>query len=162
VSHPSEKSKNDHEILDLLNDFVDFIELDSTPENSSEEKLTIFLDRLTIAYHNSEFDFDGKEYPDPPAKNYRLLREKVELRFPDLGFYNVAADIISELPKSETTLCDAIDDIVDIGLDMKEIIWRWSNTSKLDALWHFRFGYPAHWGHHLRSIQLYLFSRIAG
>jgi hypothetical protein len=49
-----------------------------------------------------------------------------------------------------------IDDILDIARDLTEIIWRYENTSKDDVLWHFEFLFRAHWGRHLRSLQVYL------
>lgn len=48
------------------------------------------------------------------------------------------------------------DDISDIVLDLKEVLWYFENTSKDNALWYFENSYKSHWGRHLRELQLYL------
>ena len=56
------------------------------------------------------------------------------------------------------TAGDAVDDLTDIAVDLQEVLDR-SGKSTDDAIWHFRFGYQAHWGRHLRWLQLILYER---
>jgi hypothetical protein len=43
--------------------------------------------------------------------------------------------------------------LTDISIDLKEVQWKWENTSIDDAPWCFENGYITHWGWHLRSLQ---------
>jgi hypothetical protein len=49
-----------------------------------------------------------------------------------------------------------MNDIVDILLDLKGVLWRFQNTSADDALWELTRSFKSHWGRHLRELQLYL------
>jgi hypothetical protein len=55
-------------------------------------------------------------------------------------------------------VADAIDDLADVARDLEEVQRRWKDCPE-DALWHFAFLYRAHWGGHLRSLQVYLHDR---
>jgi len=147
------------QIYATAKDFVSFIESGAASSVDSIPRLVMLVDHLAFAYHFTDYPFDDVDYGEPPEKRYQQLRKHVEGSFPDLGFYNLPLKIDSDIPDSEVVLGDAIDDIVDIANDLKEFVWRWENTSQLDALWHFRFGFTAHWGTHLRSLQLYLHTR---
>ena len=56
---------------------------------------------------------------------------------------------------------DAVDDIADIAMDLDDVLCRWTESPD-DALWHFVHGFNAHWGEHLRALQLYLYVRREG
>jgi hypothetical protein len=51
---------------------------------------------------------------------------------------------------------DGIDDIADILLDHKDVLWRLKNTSIDDGLRDLKKSFESHWGSHLRELQLYL------
>ena len=55
---------------------------------------------------------------------------------------------------------DAIDDILDITNDLKEILWRFDRFGADDAHWYFRMLYQIHWGEHLRGLAGYLYWRL--
>lgn len=74
----------------------------------------------------------------------------------------MAGSVTKELGESKVLLGDGIDDIVDILLDLKGVLWRFSNTSVDDALWHLNQDYQYHWGLHLRNLQLYLHMLASG
>ena len=52
--------------------------------------------------------------------------------------------------------------LADITRDFEQVLWRFEHTSVDDALWHLDLGYRTHWGYHMRSLQLFLFRRVAG
>ena len=55
----------------------------------------------------------------------------------------------------EVTAGDALDDLADIAVDLQEVLDR-AKVSIDEAVWEFRFGFAAHWGTHLRWLQVYL------
>jgi hypothetical protein len=138
-----------------INTFLDLVlQRDSKLENLSE--LISALDKLAISTHQIEFEFDDTDYLDNSNFEYSEIRKKVENRFPDLGLYNIALDVCDRVGDTQIGTADAIDDITDITLDLLTIRWRFENTSKNDALWHYELLFRTHWGRHLRNLQLYL------
>jgi hypothetical protein len=124
-----------------------------------EAALRLALDRLALASHFAATPFDDEDHADPPGEGYDELRARIAPLFPELGLYNVARDLETNVGATEVLVGDAIDDIVDIARDLSDVARRWETTSVADALWHFRFGFRSHWGQHLRSLQLYLHAR---
>ena len=149
------------EIKDSIEFFLKVVAGSGTDE-APEAKLQLALDRLALAYHFANFRFDEKDYPESPVRTYQAMREVVSATFPNLGYYNVAADISEKIAESLTNVGDAIDDICDIAGELENVLWCWDNTTVDNALWHFRFGYESHWGKHLRDLQLYLYAKEHG
>ncbi len=143
------------DIEETVKEFLDFVlNEDSVVDDLGE--LMAVLDKLAYSVNYVNYEFDETEYPEAPERNYQLIREKVQKRFPDLGFYNIPQDVSEKLEKSEIIVGDAIDDISDIVGDLSEVLWCFENTSKNDALWHYQNSFRSHWGKHLRELQLYL------
>jgi hypothetical protein len=106
--------------------------------------------------------FDDRDWPDPPDVDYSVRRARVSQRFPRLGYYNIASDICGQPGEGNVNVGDAADDLADILGDLSEVVWRWENTSREDAIWHLQLTYRYHWGGHLRSLQLFLYERRNG
>ena len=138
-----------------INNFLELV-LESDSELEELEELISGLDRLATLAHEIKYQFDETDYPDNSNFEYSAIREKVVKRFPNLGFYNTALDVSENIGNSEIATGDAIDDITDITLDLLRVKWRFENTSSDDALWHLELLFRAHWGRHLRELQLYL------
>ena len=149
------------EIKDSIEFFLKVVAGSGT-DDEREANLLLALDRLALSYHFANFKFDEKDYPEPPHRTYQAMREVVSATFPNLGYYNVAADISEKIVESLTNVGDAIDDICDIAGELENVLWCWDNTTVDNALWHFRFGYESHWGKHLRDLQLYLYAKEHG
>jgi len=132
------------------------------PVDEREKKLSFALDRLAIAFHFADYDFDETEYPEAVTTDYSTLRERVAANFPNLGLYNVVLEINEKLGEDVLGTGDAIDDICDIAGHMEEVLWCWENTSIDDALWRFKEPYSWHWGKHLRDLQSCLFEKLCG
>lgn len=143
---------NRDDIRDAIHSFLALVESESEPAGN----LKLALDRLALAYHYSECDFDEANYADTPERDYNEMWRTVAVRFPDYGFYNVAHHISINVGESDLSMGDAIDDIADIALEMYEVSWLWDNGFGEQALWHFKRSYNYHWGEHLRSLQFYL------
>ncbi len=138
-----------------INEFLELVlEHNSKLENLDE--LVFALDRLAVLIQYVDYTYDETDFSNPPDFEYSVIRKKVENRFPNLGYYNVALDIVEKIGFGENGTGDAIDDITDIAIDLLKVQWRFNNTSTEDALWNFEFLFNAHWGQHLRELQLYL------
>lgn len=150
-----------NEIYKTIRGFLSLFETESDVE-SSQEKLTLALDRLALAYNFVEYEFDETNYPDAPRKDYNELRAIASNLFPTYGFYNVVNNLSVNVGLPSEAVGDAIDDIVDIAKDLYEVEWLWENTTEDNALWQFSFGYTSHWGEHLRWLQLYILAEKSG
>lgn len=147
------------EIIAAINDFVEFISERKDDVEVDETSLALALDRLALAYHFSRSAATNVMTSDPPQRDYNETRKIIAARFPNCGYYNLPSEIGQNIAETGIMVGDAIDDITDIALDMQQVKWRLDNTDIDDALWHFSFTYEAHWGDHLRRLQLYLHDR---
>ena len=115
------------------------------------EALAQTLDALAMAYHQTPAVDDHSDYVLAPTGSYDEHRKSISPRFPELGLYaSIAPGPPSDL---QGVVGDAIDDVVDIMLDLEAVLWRSANVSLEDAVWHFRFGYLSHWGQHLMELR---------
>lgn len=138
--------------------YIDLIEIGQANIEENLSVLEITLDKLALASRYIFFDFDEKEYPDSPRADYNHLRQLAVERFPNFGLYNMPEVFIDKIAQTEVVVGDALDDVVDIAIDLYEVVWRWHNTTSQDALWYYQFGYNSHWGEHLRWLQLYIYN----
>jgi multidrug efflux pump subunit AcrA (membrane-fusion protein) len=138
-------------------EFVDLIAVGRGSVEANEQALAVALDQLALAYHRCEKQFDGTPYPDPPQREHGRILALARSRFPNYGYYNTPDEVSTNLASTRIVVADAINDIAEISGDMHKTLWRWENTSEVDALWHFQWGYHFHWGAHLRGLQFYLY-----
>ena len=151
---------NFKEIENTINEFLEIIDNDLFPAN--ENHFIKSLDNLALSTNDLDnIVFDGTEYPDGPDLIYNEIREVVNKKFPNYGYYNIPSKITEEIAEAEIIVGDAIDDISDLYRDLKKIKWKFENTSQMDALWNFQYGYNTHWGWHLRDLQWYVFNLIS-
>ena len=120
-------------------------------------KLIRLLDELACtlpAWHGEPPACDG----DPPKEDASSRRERLGARFPDFGFYWVAAPTAcgGDSGDAEVTLGDAVDDLLDVASDLAAARWYSEHGERGDGercageLFHY------HWGQHLRDLQSYL------
>jgi len=117
------------------------------------------LDRLLASYHDTSETQPANTMLEPPREDWQLVSKEVGDRFPSYGYYPVADP--TSAPDSAAVTGDAIDDILDITLDMREVVWRAENLGIDDAVWYFRLNY-FHWARHARELALYLHARQLG
>ncbi|MGR3721971.1 hypothetical protein [Abyssibius alkaniclasticus] len=122
-------------------------------------ELTEQLDRLLVCYH----DLKGTDtaYPEqgPPERDWRAVYDQAGKRFPDYGLYPTA--IPSDGFSGAMGAGDAIDDITDITLEMREVIWYAENYGAAAADTCFRDSYY-HWGQHARELLVFLHGKEFG
>lgn len=122
----------------------------------TDAELAQALDRLVVAYHDTpDADVSESDLEAPRQDGASLYRE-VENRFPDYGVYALADPL--EPIDQQIGAGDAIDDLADITLDMREVVWLAEHVGLDDAHWSFRLHF-FHWGQHARELSLYLHAR---
>ncbi len=114
------------------------------------------LDELALSYHDTP-EGEPCDSEDEPPPEIRVTHADIATRFPDLGFYGTVFGV--DVP-GEALVGDAIDDILDITNDLKEVLWRFDRFGAEDAHWYFRMLFQIHWGEHLRGLAGYLYWRL--
>jgi hypothetical protein len=125
-------------------------------EAPTDAALSEALDRLLAVYHETPDAPVSDSDLEAPRQDGASLYREVENRFPNYGIYPVAYS--SEPIDQQIGAADAIDDLADLTLDMREVAWLADNVGLNDAHWSFRLTYM-HWGEHARRLGIYLFDR---
>lgn len=129
------------DLSELLEDFFRFLDAPPTDRVDRSHELERHLDLLAWVSHEIPNDFDQAAPDLDFTHDYAGLRTRFTEAFP-------------ELRATEAT--DPLDDLTDLVLDLKKIHQRWVVTSPADARFHFHLLFRAHWGVHLRRLQLFL------
>ena len=127
-------------------------------EIPSDEALLAALDRLVLAYHDTPEAGPDTEL-EAPRSGGPALYKQVAARFVNYGLYPVSDPAASI--EDAAGMGDAINDLMDLTLDMREVVWLADHAGQNDAHWSFRLNYY-HWGRHARELSLYLDSRLFG
>ena len=128
-------------------------------ERPTDEILLRALDLLLAAYHHTPEAAPTDTDLEPPRSGGPQLYREVAARFPNYGHYPVFDPTASF--EEDVMRGDAIDDLADLTLDMREVVWRAEHFGTDDAHWFFRLLY-FHWGLHARHLALYLHARQFG
>lgn len=126
-------------------------------EAPKDSALLAALDRLVAAYHDTPGALPSDTDIEAPREDEGTLYKALSGRFPDYGFYPAADPAAS--PEEAAVLGDAIDDLADLTLDMREVLWLADHQGVDDAHWSFRLHF-FHWGRHARELSLYLHARL--
>ncbi len=144
--------------IDALRVVTKWAEIDASGKNNIPI-LTQQLIEVELMYFSQVDVFDKNDYPKPPTVDLLSIRKNVQLNFPELSYYNVPSDVSRKIAETEIIIGDAVEDLSEIIKDFYEFIWLSENTSIDNAIWHFRFGYKAHWGKHMNDLLFYLFNQ---
>lgn len=150
------------EIKQTIDAFLSLVEKGCGSTEENEARLKLLLDKLALAQHFADYEFDSKDYSDAPRKTNGELQKLVTAQFPNFGYYNVAENVTKDVGEGKTNVGDAIDDILDIAKDLYETKWCWENNSPEDGLWFFKNNFQFHWNEHLRRLQIYLLNLERG
>lgn len=126
-------------------------------QTPNDGELLAALDRLVAAYHDTPDDDASESDAEGPREEWKCVYDAVAARFPDYGLYALADPLASLGGVAMTG--DAVDDLADITLDMREVLWLAEHVSAADAHWSFRLFF-FHWGRHARELSLYLHARL--
>lgn len=133
-----------------------FVSLATVGTIPTKEGLARCLDELALSYFDTPAGEPSESEAKPPPEMDSTYAD-IAARFPDLGYYGTVFGI--DVP-GEAIIGDAIDDILDITNDLKEVLWRFERLGADDAHWYFRMLFQIHWGEHLRGLSNYLYWRL--
>ena len=134
-----------------------FLHLVWEGDTPADDALLAALDRLVAAYHDTPDVHASDDDQDPPREDGGSLRRQLAERFPTYGFYPVADP--ADAPGAAAMVGDAIDDLADLTLDMREAVWLADHVGIDDAHWSYRLHF-SHWGRHARELSLYIHARL--
>ena len=148
------------DIQNAIRSFLYLVEKGTGSVEGDEKMLSLMIDRLSVASHYRVYGRNGVSSTVPPDHDSEALHDLVTERFPNYGYYNTPEYIVRHVADTTCLVGDAIDDIVDIALDLYTVEWYWENVSERTALRYFGDRYRQNWGMQLRQLQLYLFARM--
>lgn len=147
------------ETLSAASHFLEVVEEQQAP--ASYASILAAIDRLLSAYHSTPAGDPSEDDIDPPLEDYilryRALYQTLGRRFPELGLYPSILSFDELL--QQTSVNDAIDDLADLVLDMRDVVRRAEHLGLDDAHWHFRLHY-IHWGEHARDLGRLLYELL--
>ena len=118
---PNDVKKAVHDLLELVEDDV--------LEPAGARDLLGRLDRLAAALHDAPQDAPRTDR-EPPRRDGGELRRRVVARFPVLGLYRAPGLD----PAGDGGVGDAVDDLVGLLLDLRDVAWLWEHAGPSDAL----------------------------
>ena len=135
-------------------------EISGGNEASSDiSRLIQALDALMFAIHSIGPDVPDIEESDldPPESDYHQVYETVAHRYPSLGYYwNALQRKIQDGAEGGLAVGDAIDDLADILIALREVQWFNEHVGRKDALAALRARYDMHLWMHIHSLRHYL------
>ncbi|HXI86833.1 MAG TPA: DUF5063 domain-containing protein [Parvularculaceae bacterium] len=120
--------------------------------NQSLSRLIEMGEALPDAY--SETDIE------PPDIDSNALRKNLGKRFPTFGWYNPDDLEDEELIASDATIGDAIDDLADIYVDLRRVLFSVDRGDPANGLWYAKIMF-FHWGEHAQELKSYVDYQIA-
>jgi hypothetical protein len=140
------------ELIPTINEIVKYGLNQNLDIVSKEELLEEHLVKIYGLYFEVRNECDDIDYPSFDNSQLPNIRQNIESNFKNFGFYRVAININDIYDTNECTLGDAIDDLVDITLDLLEVKWRIENNSLNDGLRYFKFIFYAHTQQHILGL----------
>lgn len=128
-------------------------------EVEKEKNLERNLVRLYNFYFEIKYEFDGEDYDEFERPQPKSITENIKSNFAEFGFYKIVLDINDIENLNGNVLGDAVDDLLDIIIDLLEVKWRIKNNSVEDGLWYFSFSFENHIQQHILYLLNYLKNR---
>ncbi len=141
-------------IIDRLKTFIQFIEypgdLNQTEklDHLESELINLLLIGTSIKAQQSK----------KLKKNYKYeeLRAIISINFPQFGYYNNTLDISDKIGETEFTVGDAIDDLTDITIIIKEAL---SFSKEKDTIGHLKLNFEFHTKSHIINLLRFINSK---
>jgi hypothetical protein len=119
---------------------------------NKEKLLEEHLVKIYSLYFEVQIENYNTDYPDFDKSLLPNIGENIESNFKNFGFYKVIIDKNDFSNMTDCGLGDAIDDLLDITLDLLEVKWRIENNSLNDGIWYFKFIFHAHTQQHILNL----------
>ena len=139
-----------------IDEIVKFGLVPNVEDENKKELLEKNLVKIYSFYFEAIYKFDEKDYKEFEIEKYPNIRQNIESNFEDFGFYKMIVDINDFENKTENTLGDAVDDLMDIIQDLLEVKWRIENNSLNDGIWFFKFIFRSHTQQHILDLLNYI------
>ncbi|MEM8771512.1 MAG: DUF5063 domain-containing protein [Pseudomonadota bacterium] len=121
--------------------------------SSSLSKLLDLGERLPDLYDDHEYE---------PQITFEEMKDKISNRFVDFSSYsNADPDINLVGDMKALTVGDALDDLVDIYIDLNTALAYFENGVWKNMFWHARLMF-GHWGRHAIDLKSYLHQKLHG
>lgn len=146
-------------LLEIISEITKYGLEKNLTEVEKERNLAKNLVRIYNLYFEIEFEFDEKDYEDFKRPQPKSIQEVIKSNFPEFGFYKVVLDINEIENLNGNSIGDAVDDLLDIIIDLQEVKWRMENNSLEDGLWYFNFSFENHIQQHILDLLNYLKNR---
>lgn len=117
------------------------------------------IDTLVYSLHfiASEIPSIAETELEPPQSDYREVYDATRHRYPALGHYWLALHpVIEEGTEGELAVGDAVDDLADILIALREVRWLNECAGRKAALAALKARYDMHLWMHLHSLRQYL------
>lgn len=147
------------EIKAKVNQWLNFVNALGPVSEEELLRMEVILEELSLLRHTIDPSVALEITPggrDAPRPDQEELRERITVRFPMLGLYNIPQTVTGEPVQTGMNVGDAIDDLLDITNEMLAAQWHLQQAGPDNALWEFAFSYDHHWRYHLRSLLWYL------
>lgn len=125
--------------------------------NMEVEKTEVLEENLIRIYHmsfNLYYVYDDNDYADFESPNSIFLRDNIATNLPHLGLYQLIDN--NAAFGNNILVGDAVDDLLDIIIDLLEVEWRVQNNSFDDGIWYFKMTFLAHTKQHVLNLLNYL------
>ena len=95
---------------------------------------------------------------EPPSFDETVQRKTICERFPEFGFYDWADPLVAG--GKDIMIGDAVDDALDIALDLSEAAWRFDTLGEEDAFSYLHQFFRLHWGRHLLNLRSFIHAHL--
>ena len=145
-----------------VDEFLAFVEATEPAQRAEVPQLIRLLDRLAAAVPFERVDDAPETERSPPEQPD--LRAQLDRRFPEFWFYATATPLADDGRPAlgETGCADAIDDLLDIGRDLRDARWYRDHGEPGDGERYLAQMFRNHWGRHLRDLQSFLHQFVFG
>jgi hypothetical protein len=144
------------EIMEELIIIIDEIVKYGLNPNLDIANKEILLEKHLVKIYSLYFEIlnenNNIDYPSFDKSQLPNIRQNIESNFKNFGFYKAVTNINDIYNMDECVLGDAIDDLVDITLDLLQVKWRIENNSLNNGLWYFKFIFQAHTQQHILGL----------
>lgn len=144
------------ELISTIDEIVKFGLYSKLKDENKNELLEKNLVKIYSLYFEANDKFDEKDYEEFDIKKFPNIRQNIESNFENFGLYKMLLDINDFENKTENTLGDAVDDLLDIIKDLLEVKWRIENNSLDDGVWFFKFIFRSHTQQHILDLLNYI------
>jgi hypothetical protein len=140
------------ELIPTINEIVKYGISPNLNVANRERLLEKHLVKIYSLYFEVLNESDDTDYPDFDKSLLLDIRKNIESNFKNFGFYKVVIDKNDFSNMTKCSLGDAIDDLLDVTLDLLEVKWRVENNSLNDGIWYFKFIFHAHTQQHILDL----------